>query len=207
MPRFPIFHKSEKFNWSTNKIVYSIVFFCFATLLIKREVFGFEENFLDKILIVLIVAAFGIGFCLMLANLGKVKPLRGYFDGDLVFAEGGIKIKDRFLPLETIKKIQISNNDYYGRLSTSRGNLGPTLSNGTSNHLTIFFEDGKTEQHRYQLQISDDFQRIRKILVVYQSMGKIDFWHLANILGEKSNKEIAELKGQIDNVLAEKTIS
>lgn len=198
MHKFAIFEKTSKFYWSTNRIIYSILFVGLAIMYLKKEVFHFENNIIDKIFQFILIITLIISLITMFMGLTQVKPLRGKLNGYLVFNENFIEIKEEIFMLENIKKIQISNEDYIGKRESPRGNFGPCLSNGTNNFIVIFLNSGLTKRFQYELCHSNDFQKIRSILIHYYSKEKIDFWELANILGEKSSSEIRDFKKEIE---------
>jgi hypothetical protein len=131
---------------------------------------------------------------------GKYEPIRGKLLGYLIFEKDKLTICDEIYPIETIRNIKIDNDDYSGKLvNTSKGNLGPALSNGTRNYIIVYFESGESKRHQFELINSDDFQKVRKELISYYLIGKIEFDEITNVLGEKSRSEIAELKIEIEN--------
>lgn len=198
MQKFSLFIKSDKFYWSTNKIIYSTLFFCLAVILIKDKVFKIEENLFDKIFQYLMIGCFIIGLILKFKGFTEIEPLRGKLDGSIVFNKDSISVKDEIFQIDEVRKIQISNDDYNGRLNgTSKGNFGPALSNGTNNFIVIFFESGISKRYQFELINSDDFQKIRNILIEYHLKGKMDFDEIANVLGEKSSEEIRDFKNEI----------
>ena len=199
MVKFGLFVKSEKFSWSTNKIIYSVWFFCLAVLFVKERILNLESNLFDKIFQWTIVLTLMCGLATKLKGFTQIEPLNGKIDGFLIFDQQFIKVKNEVFPIETIRKIQISNEDYRGKLSRiSKGNFGPALSNGTNNFIIIFFESGKTKKIKFELQNSNDFQIIRETLIDYHLIGKIDFWELAQVLGEKSTSETLALTSEIE---------
>lgn len=201
MNKFALFKKSNKFYWSTNKIIYSIIFFCCGIMLFKQKVLNLEENLFDKIFIWITFSAFLFGLVTKFIGLTKIEPLRGNLNGYLTFEKEFINVNDEIYLLEKIKKIQITNDDYSGKLvNISKGNLGPALSNGINNFIIIFLESGKTKKYQFELINSNDFQNVRTTIIEYYIKNKIDFWELANILGEKSTQEIAELTNEIEAI-------
>lgn len=199
MPKFSIYIKSNKFYWSPEIITYSILFFCCGVMLFKQEVLNLEPNFIDEIFIWLTVGTFMFGVILKLYNLNKTEPLRGILDGYLSFEKESITVTSEIYPIEKIRSIKISNDDYVGRLAhISSGNLGPALSNGTNNFVIIYFESSTSKRYDFELINSDDFQKVRETLIYYHLIGKIDYWELANILGEKSTSEIRALTDEIN---------
>ena len=200
MQKFSLFVESNKLYWSTNKIFYSSLFLCIGVLFIKKEVLKLEEESLfDTIFKFLGIATMIIGLICMFRGFTQIKPLRGKLDGYLIFNNENICIKDEIIPISEIKKIQISNNDYRGLLGSVKGNFGPALSNGTNNSIVIYLERGQTKKYWFELINSNDFQNIRNILIEYHLHGKIDFWELADVLGEKSTSEVRDFKEEILN--------
>lgn len=199
MPKFSIYIKSNKFYWSTERITYSILFFICGVMLFKQEVINPEPNFIDEIFAWLAVSTFMFGVILKFYNSNKTEPLRGRLDGYLSFEKESITIGNEIYPIEEITKIKISNDDYVGRLAhISSGNLGPALSNGTNNFIIIYFEPGRSKRYDFELINSDDFQKERETLIYYHIIGKIDYWELVQVLGEKSNSETRALTDEIN---------
>ncbi|EOG6905748.1 hypothetical protein ACRZOL_002522, partial [Flavobacterium psychrophilum] len=199
MQKFSIYTKSNKFYWSTETIVYSIIFFCCGVMLFKQKVLNIEENLIDKVFMWLAVSTFAFGGILKFYNLGRYEPIRGKFEGYLSFEKDKITVCNEIYLIEKIRKIKISNDDYSGKLvNISKGDLGPALSNGTRNLLIIYFESGESKRYQFELINSDDFQKVRQELINYYHLGKIDFDELANVLGEKSRSEVAEFKAVIE---------
>lgn len=172
---------------------------CCGILFVKDKFFEIEKNSFDKILYGIIIVILVCGLILKLKGFTQIEPVRGEFDGYLIFNEDSIQIKDEIIPLQNIRSIQISNGDYNGKLVyTSKGNVGPALSNGTSNSIVIFPESGKTTKHFFQLDDSNDFEELRNTLIKYHLKEKIDIWELANILGAKSDFQFQNLKDDIE---------
>jgi hypothetical protein len=199
MQKFSIYTKPNKFYWSAEIITYSVLFFCCGVMLFKQKVLNLEENLFDKVFMWLAVSTFMFAAILKFYNLGKFEPISGKFEGYLSFEKDKITVCDEVFPIQKIRAIKISNDDYSGKLvNISRGNLGPTLSNGTRNYLTIYFESGESKRYQFELINSDDFQKVRHELISYYLNGKIEFNEVANVLGEKSRTEVAEFKTEIE---------
>jgi hypothetical protein len=199
MVKFSIYTKPTKFYWSAEIIIYSIIFFYCGVMFFKQKVLNLEENLIDKIFMWLAVCTFMFGVILKFYNLGKFEPIRGKFEGYLIFEKDKVTVCDEIYPIEKIRKIKISNDDYSGKLvNISKGNLGPALSNGTRNFIIIYFESGESKRHQFELINSDDFQKVRQELINYYLLGKIDFNEVADVLGEKNRNEIAEFKVEIE---------
>jgi hypothetical protein len=199
MQKFSIYTNPNKFYWSAEIITYSIIFFCCGVMLFKQKVLNMEENLIDKVFMWLAVSTFIFGVILKFYNIGKFEPIRGKFEGYLIFEKDKITVCEEIYPIEKIRTIKISNDDYSGKLvNTSKGNLGPALSNGTRNYIIIYFESGESKRYQFELINADDFQKVRQELISYYLNGKIEFDEVANVLGEKSRSEIAEFKTKIE---------
>jgi hypothetical protein len=205
MQKFSIYTKSNKFYWSAEIITYSIIFFCCGVMLFKQKVLNIEENLIDKVFMWLVVNTFMFGVILKLYNIGRFEPIRGKFEGYLLFEKDKITVCEEIYPIEKIRTIKISNDDYSGKLvNTSKGNLGPALSNGTRNFIIIYFESGESKRYQFELNNSNDFQKLRREFISYYLNGKIEFDEAAKVLGEKSRSEVAEFKTEIEK---ERTIT
>ncbi|WP_412464445.1 hypothetical protein [Flavobacterium mekongense] len=201
MQKFSIFIKSNKFHWSAEIITYSILFFCCGVILFKQKVLNLEENFIDKFFIWTAVSVSMFGVILKFYNLNKIEPLHGKLEGYLIFEKKSITVGNEIYPIDEIRTIKISNDDYSGALKNiSKGNLGPALSNGTNNFITIYLVSGKSKRFQFELINSDDFQKVRETLIDYYIIEKIDYWELAQVLGERSTSETLALTDEIEKI-------
>jgi hypothetical protein len=201
MQRFSIYNKSDKFYWSNNRIIYPIILTCLTIQLITNKGSIIEKNSLNNILLGIMFFAFISGMILRLIGIPKTEPLQGDIDGFLTFDMNSIQIDNEVFSLEMIKNIEISNDDYYGKLlAISKGNLNSPRSNGVDNYLKIKLYSGEMKMCNYELYNSADFQKIRRELINYHLNGKIGFENLANVLGEKNRNEIKELKLEIESI-------
>ena len=148
------------------------------------------------------VAGMFIGIFYKFKGLTEIEPLRGTLEGNLIFEKESIIINNKHYSLDEINKIQISNDDYIGKLiHISSGHIGSSLSNGTNNYLVIFLKSKETIKVFFELINSNDFQKTKTILIEYYLKGKIDFDELIYVLGEKSSSDIRELKEEINKIL------
>jgi len=199
MLKFSLFKKSNKFYWSPETVIYGIVFMCLGVIFFKQNFLELKENFIDEFFIWVIISTLAFGLIIKFYNLNKYEPLRGHFEGYLSFEEKSITIGNEVYSIDEIRTIKISNDDYLGKQKNiSSGNFGPVLSNGTENFITIFFSSGKSKRYQFELINSDDFQKLREILIDYHIAGKIDYWELAQVLGEKNTSETLELTKEIE---------
>lgn len=198
--KFAIFKKSKKFYWSTEKIIYTTIFSSLALGYISEKVFESEQNYVSRTFMVIALMGFLAGLVTKFIGFSQFEKLNGILEGYIVFKTDSIEIENNDYNLNQIKRIVISNDDYSGKLiGTSRGHLGPALSNGTGNHIILILNSGESKKVNFELVNPDDFQKLRNELISYHVNSKIDFWSLANILGEESTTEIAELTSEIEN--------
>lgn len=199
MKRFSIFKKSSEFYWSNNKVIYPLIFACLLILVIKNGNGIIETNSFNKVLLGLMLLIYICGIILSLIGIPKTEPLQGKLEGFLTFEMDSIQIENESFLLEKIKTIEITNNDYYGKLvGSSKGNFNSVYSNGVNNNIKIKLYTDEVKICNYELYNSNDLQKIRSELINYYLNGKIEFENLANILGQKSHKE--ELKIEIEKI-------
>ena len=198
--KFTIYKKSRKFYWSAEKIIYTTIFSSLALGYISDFFLESKQNYISKMFMIIALLGFVSGLITKFIGFSQIEKLRGILEGDLVFKIDSIEIENKSYELKEIKRIVISNDDYSGKLiHMNRGNFGPALSNGTRNHIIIFLNSGESIKVNFELLNSNDFQKVRNELINYHINSKIDFWSLADILGEKSTTEIAELTTEIKN--------
>ena len=197
MNRFSIFIKSKKIYWSINKIYYCALFLILGLNYISQQILKPTELFFQWLAIIGMI----IGLILKFNGLTQIEPIRGKLEGYLVFEKESINIDGKLYLLDEIKKIRLTNDDYSGKLiNTSKGNIGPALSNGTNNSIIIFLTSKETIQSHFELINSNDFQNIKTILLEYYLKEKIDFDELKNLLGVKKREEIRELKEEVTEI-------
>ena len=197
MNRFSIFKKSKNIYWSVNKIYYCTLFSILGLGYISQQILKPTELFFQWLSIIGMI----IGLILKFKGFTQIEPIRGKLEGYLVFEKESINVDGKLYSLDEINKIRLTNDDYSGKLiHTSKGNIGPALSNGTNNSIIIFLKSKETIQSHFELINSNDFQNIKTILIEYYLKGKIDFDELRNLLGAKNRAETKELKEEITEI-------
>jgi hypothetical protein len=197
MNKFAIFKKSKKFYWSTNKIYYCTLFSLLGLGYVSDKLL----NPIDYPFQWVIITTMLLGLFLKFKGFTEIEPLRGTLEGDLIFEKDSIMIDNKLYTLDEINKIKISNDDYRSKLiNISKGNIGPALSNGTNNYLVIFLKSKEPIKVFFELINSNDFQKIKPILIEYYLKGKIDFEEMTYVLGEKNSSDIRELKEEINKI-------
>ena len=199
MQRFALFEKTKKFYWSNNRIIYPVIFTCIGILYLKQKL-GFEKNFFDEFVIGVFILTFFIGIVLSVRGFAKPDPLRGVLNGFITFEKEKITFDQQIFRLEDFKKIEITNNDYYGRLkSYSKGNFNSTISNGVDNKIEITFYNGEKKMFYFELYNSEDLQKVKEELINYYLNGKMHFLNLIDVLGITKYEEIQNFKEEISS--------
>jgi hypothetical protein len=168
-------------------------------LLIKNGSGNVEKTVLNDTLLGIMLITLICGMILRLIGFPKAEPLQGEIDGFLTFEMNSIQIGNEVFEIEKIKNIEITNDDYYGKIvAFGRGNFNSPRSNGVDNFIKLKLYSGELKVCNYELYNSNDIQKIRNELLNYYLNGKIEFHTLAHVLGEKSQSEIAALKLEIE---------
>ena len=197
MQRFEIYHKSEKFDLTNNKVFYSCILVGLTAFAIGKLIGLKEDTYYMNAAGYFAFGSFAIGILARGIGFFIRQPLRGTLDGFIELNMDGIKIGQKYLPLSEIKKIFISNDDYYGkRINLNLSNLNSTISNGVDNELEIILNTGVTEKCYFQLYNPNDFQKNKNELINYYKAEKLDINILTNTLGIKKN-EVEEFKKNI----------
>lgn len=196
--KFKIFTKSHKFYWTNNNIIYSIMFFCLFVVFINNGTGIIKRNLINNISLIIFFIALITGAILKFIGFSKYELLKGKLDGFLIFEMNSIQIDNEIFTLNKIRFIEITNDDYYGKLTGySKGNFDGALSNGVNNHIKIILNSGEIIWRNYELCNANDFLEIRSELINYYRKGKMELDNLANVLGESSYDEIPELHNEL----------
>lgn len=198
MQRFAIYHKSESFHPTTNQVFYTfngvlLSIWIFVEEIVKTEqfrpLFGWAAatSWLAALIAVLI------------GNF-KPPPLRGKLEGFISFYNDKITVGNEVFNLNEIKRIKITNDDYYGKLKhMGRGNFNARYSNGVDNELLIELNSSKASLYNFEMYNPDDFQKIRPELINLHLQGKLEFGILINILGLEKDDEINDFRNSLQN--------
>ena len=124
MITFKIFKESKNFYWSANKIYFCSLFFFLGLAYLTQDILKITKPFFGWTLIIIMI----LGLFYKFKGFTEIEPLRGTLEGDLIFEKESIFIANETFPLDEIHKIEISNDDYLGKLiHTSKGHIGPAL--------------------------------------------------------------------------------
>jgi hypothetical protein len=199
MQKFAIFKKTDKFYWTKNRTIYSIFFSSLFIIFINQKFLNIQSD--------LVTGIFGGGIAILgfvalfwsIFGIENPDSLKGSIEGFIVFKDDAIDIGKETFPINILKNVEISNEDYYGkRRVRSKGDFNSTFSNGVKNYLTITFLSNDKRTYNFQLLNSNDFQYVRKELVEYYKHGKITFENICIVLGEESKKEIDDFKLELE---------
>lgn len=197
--KFRLFKKSDKFFWSANNIVYPILIILCAIAIIKNGWSKIPVDLFDHILMWMFVITLLIAGIIKVVNFSKKEVLKGNFNGYIFFGDESIEINEREIELDTVEKIEFICNDYNGKhIFKGKGDLGPSLSNGTDNIVTIYFQNNGSEEYQFEVVNYYDFIEIKPVLVSYCKNGKLDFDTLAGLLREKSKRDLKYLRAEIE---------
>lgn len=200
MQRFNIYKKSKKITWNNTLIIGCLIFALYLISLLKHNFFNLEKEVFDEIILKLMLGLIFIGFILKTIGLVKQKKLNGEFSGFLEFHKEYIAIDMEKFKIDEIKSIEISNNDYYGKLNDGKG-FEKSLSNGINNQILLILNSGAIKSYNFELYNEYDIGKNEKELVFYYSRGKIEFSELIKILKIKNKLEIEEYRIQINQSL------
>jgi|GEM_PF-5177975 len=104
----------------------------------------------------------------------------GRFDGEIIFFEKGIQIKDQWLPIEHIQNLEIDNGDFLYKYMYS--NLfHPKISIGVGNNIRIKTKSGKQLQCYFQQQYDNEMMRMEKLIHYYQQKNILTHKNLIQI--------------------------
>jgi hypothetical protein len=196
MQRFNIYIKSKKFHWSNTLIIFTLILSLYIISLVKQNFFNQEKGSFDEIILKSMLGLLILGFILKTIGLKKPKAVNGEFSGFLEFYKDYIIIDQEKFKIDQIKSIEISNDDYYGKLDRYTG-FGPSLSNGTNNQILLRLNSGQGKSYNFEMYNEYDMEKVQEELFCYYSKGKIDFFELAKILKINSKTEIEEFRNQI----------
>jgi hypothetical protein len=198
MKTFDIYKKREGFYWTNTMIVYSTLILSLIILYLKKEVFGFEKNFLDAIFVTTAIASLVYGLVMKLSGLARYEPLKGKLNELLKLELESVAIGSEVFFINDIKKIEINNFDYEGHFKyTSRGSFEANLSQGIGNSMIITLNSGEKKGCQFRQQYADDMCDAKSELINYYKKGKIHFLHLIDILKIADYDEIQEFKKEI----------
>ena len=198
MQKFAIFKKTDKFYWTKNRTIYSILFFCISIVFIKQKLFHIKSEVIEMIFGGGAAITGFVGFFWSLFGFETPDSLKGKLEGFIIFKNDAIEIEEENFPISSLKNIEILNEDYYGKRSIrSKGDFNSTFSNGVNNYITITLLSNKQKKYYYQLLNSDDFRKVRQELIEYYKQGKMTFENVCNVLGEESQKEVEDFKVEL----------
>lgn len=198
MQKFAIFKKTNTFYWTKNRAIYTILISYIIMIFINQKLLHIESNIVEMIFGISGIIMVFIFLILTLIGIARPDSLKGYLEGYIIFKPEEIEVGEESIPISGIKSIEISNDDYYGKIKIrSKGDFNSPVSNGVNNCVTITLLSNEQKKYHYQLLNAEDFQRVREELIHYYKYGKMTFENVCNVLGEESEKEIEEFRIEV----------
>lgn len=193
MQRFTIYYKSKRFHPTTNQIFYTFNAVAISIWIVSEKIIKTEQ--FSRILGFAVATSWLIALLAMLIGKIKSPPLRGKLAGFISFNKDNITVEKEVFNLNDIKRIKITNDDYYGKIKyLGRGNFNASFSNGVDNELLIELNSSKTKLYNFEIYNSADFQKIKPELITYYLQGKLEFSILTNLLGLEKDEEVSDFK-------------
>ncbi len=200
MQRFSIYHKSKSFHPTTNQVLYSFNLLVLSIWIFLEKIVKTEQ--FTSVLGWLVAISWTLAVFAMLVGAIKAPPLRGRLDGFISFEKDKITVDKEVFNLINIKKIKITNDDYYGKIKTlGRGNFNSSFSNGVDNEILIELHSAQVKVYNFEIYNSADFQKVKPELISYYLEGKLEFYNLTNLLGYEKTDEISDFKDYCKNTV------
>jgi len=193
MQRFAIYHKSERFRPTTNQVFYTFNAVAISIWIVVEKIIKTEQ--FSRVIGFTVAISWLVALLAMLIGKFKAPPLRGRLDGFISFYKDKITVEKEVFYLNDIKRIKITNDDYYGKIKyLGKGNFNASYSNGVDNELLIELNSSKVKLYNFEIYNSPDFQKIKTELITYYLEGKLEFSILINLLGLEKDEEIKDFK-------------
>lgn len=197
MQRFNIFIKSNKFNWTINKIVFLIFVILFLVFQINKSYKNPIQDSVNKYIGIIGLTLFIAGTLYKFSRFAKPEKLNGELVGFLEFKSNSIIIDKEEYKIDEIEKINIVNNDFYGKGNGSSSGFDSNLSNGVDNYLTLILKDKRKISCMFEMYNEYDMGKLDEIVISYYSKGKLDFDDLIRIFKVKGDRKIEDFKKSI----------
>jgi hypothetical protein len=163
--------------------------------MLKQQFVSAEQNVTEIFLGSIAGVSFLYGIICKTIGFAKPNKLRGKLEGFITFEHNAIIVEKQIYRLEEVKKIEISNEDYYGRMiATTGGDFNSPLSNGVDNKLQIVLITEQVKSYYFEMYNPDDLQKVKNELINYCRNGKLPFSNLTYLLGIDSEEELQEMK-------------
>ena len=169
MEKFRIYIKSDKFVWTRSRIILSVLISTLLAFGLEDLIFKeIQDNFINKIIMILMILSFGLG---IINNFLK-EELKGSLSGHIIFFNDKIQIANKTYLLTDIRLIKFEGYDYKDRIILSNFPSG-MFSSGVDNTLIIILNSGQKVLTNFQRNSINDMRRIRKQAAIYMNQGKL----------------------------------
>lgn len=195
MKEFNVFEK--QFVWTRTNTINFIILILVLIVLFISLILKIEKSTFLTFLLITAFALYLIGLTLKLSNFNRVQQLKGRLTGKIFFDKDYIKINEKRINLEQIKKIEITGVDWIGLKSTNYildYNYENGLSNGTKNYLIIEYNDNTKQKIQFQKKNACEFKEIEDVIKHYYVTKKIGYLNCVDILCLSEQKQWNEFK-------------
>lgn len=172
MKKFSIY-KPQLFYPSRTLVLYSIIFVLFIIAYGVQLING-HENEVFQLIIYLISGTFFLGCILRFSGLGKVKPIYGTLEGEIIFYTDTIHVGDKLIAIEDVVKIEFIGVDWVGDSQRQGWSFENSESNGTNNWVKIYLK-GSILKVRFQKWEACELYEIKDVLYHYYQKNKISY--------------------------------
>jgi len=125
----------------------------------------------------------GIGFLILgfwiytaMNNSRKTQSINKEYFGQVIINYHSIIINEAEYNIDQIKRIVLDNKDYKGRVTKYNGlALGPLLSNGIENDISIILKDGSSFYLSFYQEEQNQLSRNDEIIKKYNTLGVLEF--------------------------------
>lgn len=167
---FNIYIPSKNFVWTRSRIIWTLVIIPVISMFFILYILKIPEKQIPSWLAWTIFAPLFIGFSGYLVNIWLTEELKGEMAGQLIFEMDKITINNEILAINDIKRIQISINDYKGKLILNNQFDG-IFSHGCKNKLIITLLNNQNKSCFFQLKQPKEMVQMVNQLNYYTKLG------------------------------------
>lgn len=173
MAEFRYFVPDKKFrHYSSERL---LLFFWLITFL-----FGYLEDSatnydFETIKIFSVLISFCFTIYLLIASFFTYKPLKGKFDGTIIFSPQSIILKETQIETSKIHKLKLAYNDICGDVDLSPSKqFAPRKSRGIGNYLEFTYEDGEVYLVYFEITSKVDQQKLQPFIAEMERLNKFN---------------------------------
>ena len=186
---FEIFIPKPENRITPNKITFVLYATCVIIFMISVI-----NHCKPQIALFLFIIPFSVSIYFFIKKFWTYKFLDGELAGSLIISLDYIKIATQSFTINEIKKIDFHAINYYGKREDYRNNFNPILSQGTSNFVELFLNNGQKIKTYFKLNFKEHHKILYPFVVEMIKHGKISVLRGTEILGINDYDEIQEFK-------------